>query len=66
LVAGSNPAGPKVLDVDMQTGQLLYRQDRGDAFVLTVSGGEITRFRMLEDSFAVSRAARIQSFLRLF
>jgi uncharacterized protein len=28
------------------------------AFVLTVSGGEITRFRMLEDSFAVSRAAR--------
>jgi ketosteroid isomerase-like protein len=28
------------------------------AFVLTVSGGEITRFRMLEDSFAVSQAAR--------
>jgi ketosteroid isomerase-like protein len=28
------------------------------AFALTVSGGEITRFRMLEDSFAVSRAAR--------
>jgi ketosteroid isomerase-like protein len=28
------------------------------AFVLNVSGGEITRFRMLEDSFAVSRAAR--------
>ena len=26
--------------------------------VLTISGGQITRFRMLEDSFAVSRAAR--------
>jgi ketosteroid isomerase-like protein len=32
--------------------------ETGFAFVLTVSGGEITRFRMLEDSFAVSRAAR--------
>jgi ketosteroid isomerase-like protein len=28
------------------------------AIVLTVSGGEITRMLMLEDSFAVSRAAR--------
>ena len=28
------------------------------AIVLTNSGGEITRFLMLEDSFAVSRAAR--------
>lgn len=28
------------------------------AFVLTISGAEITRFQMLEDSFAVSRAAR--------
>jgi ketosteroid isomerase-like protein len=26
------------------------------AFALTISGGEITRFRMLEDNFAVSRA----------
>jgi hypothetical protein len=26
------------------------------ALILTVSGGEITRFQMLEDSFAVSRA----------
>ncbi|MES2149318.1 MAG: nuclear transport factor 2 family protein [Pseudomonadota bacterium] len=29
------------------------------AFVLTVAGNEITQFRMLEDSFAVSRAARL-------
>jgi ketosteroid isomerase-like protein len=28
------------------------------ALILTVSDGEITRFQMLEDSFAVSRAAR--------
>lgn len=28
------------------------------AFGLTVAGGEITRFQMLEDSFAVSQAAR--------
>jgi len=28
------------------------------AFVLAISGGEITHFRMLEDSFAVSQAAR--------
>jgi ketosteroid isomerase-like protein len=28
------------------------------ALVLTVSDGEITRYQMLEDSFAVSRAAR--------
>jgi glycerol-3-phosphate dehydrogenase len=28
------------------------------ALMLTVSGGDITSFRMLEDSFAVSRAAR--------
>ncbi|CAN7325299.1 nuclear transport factor 2 family protein [Pseudoduganella sp. LjRoot289] len=28
------------------------------AFVLAVAGGEITRFQMLEDSFAVSQAAR--------
>jgi uncharacterized protein len=28
------------------------------ALVLSVAGGEITHFRMLEDSFAVSRAAR--------
>ena len=28
------------------------------AFVLTVSNGEIVRFQMLEDSFAVSQAAR--------
>ena len=28
------------------------------AIILTVSGGEVTGFRMLEDSFAVSRAAR--------
>jgi hypothetical protein len=28
------------------------------AIVLTISGSEITRFLMLEDSFAVSRAAR--------
>lgn len=28
------------------------------AFVLTIAGGEITHFRMFEDSFAVSQAAR--------
>ena len=28
------------------------------ALILTISAGEITRFQMLEDSFAVSRAAR--------
>jgi len=28
------------------------------AIILTVSDGEVTRFQMLEDSFAVSRAAR--------
>ena len=28
------------------------------AIVLTVTGGRITRFRLLEDSFAVSQAAR--------
>lgn len=28
------------------------------ALILTVSGGEITRFQMLEDSFAVSQATR--------
>ena len=28
------------------------------AIILTISGREITRFQMLEDSFAVSRAAR--------
>ena len=28
------------------------------ALILTVQGGQITRFQMLEDSFAVSRAAR--------
>jgi ketosteroid isomerase-like protein len=28
------------------------------ALILTISGGEITRFQMLEDSLAVSRAAR--------
>jgi ketosteroid isomerase-like protein len=28
------------------------------AIILTTSGGQITRFQMLEDSFAVSRAAR--------
>lgn len=28
------------------------------AIILTISNGEITRFQMLEDSFAVSRAAR--------
>jgi ketosteroid isomerase-like protein len=28
------------------------------AIILTVSGGEITRFMMLEDSFAVSQATR--------
>ena len=28
------------------------------AFVLTIAGDEITHFRMLEDSFAVSQAAR--------
>jgi ketosteroid isomerase-like protein len=28
------------------------------AIVLTISGGRITRFQMLEDSFAVSQAAR--------
>ncbi|CAN5915118.1 hypothetical protein BH11PSE3_BH11PSE3_32000 [soil metagenome] len=27
-------------------------------FILTISGDQITRFQMLEDSFAVSRAAR--------
>ena len=27
------------------------------AIILTISAGEITRFQMLEDSFAVSRAA---------
>jgi len=37
------------------TGKIL---ETAFAFVLTVSGGKITRFRMLEDSFAVSRAAR--------
>jgi ketosteroid isomerase-like protein len=30
------------------------------AIILTVSDGEVTRFQMLEDSFAVSRAARAQ------
>lgn len=30
------------------------------AIILTVSDGEVTRFQMLEDSFAVSRAARVQ------
>jgi uncharacterized protein len=30
------------------------------AIILTVSGGEVTRFQMLEDSFGVSRAARVQ------
>jgi ketosteroid isomerase-like protein len=29
------------------------------AIILTTSGGLITRFQMLEDSFAVSRAARV-------
>jgi uncharacterized protein len=29
-----------------------------DAIVLTVANGEIVRFQMLEDSFAVSQAAR--------
>jgi len=28
------------------------------AIILTVAGGQVTRFQMLEDSFAVSRAAR--------
>lgn len=28
------------------------------ALILTISGGKITRFQMLEDTFAVSRAAR--------
>jgi ketosteroid isomerase-like protein len=28
------------------------------ALILTVSDGKITRFQMLEDTFAVSRAAR--------
>ena len=31
------------------------------ALILTVSGGEITRFQMLEDSFTVSQAARPES-----
>jgi ketosteroid isomerase-like protein len=31
------------------------------AIILTVSGGQITRFQMLEDSFAVSQAARPQA-----
>jgi hypothetical protein len=30
----------------------------GFAIVLTVANGEIVRFQMLEDSFAVSQAAR--------
>ena len=30
------------------------------AIILTVSDGQVTRFQMLEDSFAVSRAARVQ------
>ena len=29
------------------------------AIILTVSGGKVTRFQMLENSFAVSRAARV-------
>jgi uncharacterized protein len=29
------------------------------AIILTVSGGEVTRFQMLENSFAVSNAARV-------
>ena len=29
------------------------------AIILTVSDGEVTRFQMLEDSFAVSKAARV-------
>jgi hypothetical protein len=35
------------------------------ALILTVSDGEITRFQMLQDSFAVSRAARSPSFRTL-
>jgi len=30
------------------------------AFILTISNLEITRFQMLDDSFAVSRAARLE------
>jgi hypothetical protein len=32
----------------------------GAALILTISNGEITRLRMLEGSFAVSRAARAE------
>jgi hypothetical protein len=32
--------------------------DSAFALILTISDGKITRFQMLEDSFAVSRAAR--------
>jgi uncharacterized protein len=38
-----------------QTGKVI-NTDFG--IILTVTGGEISRFQMLEDSFAVSRAAR--------
>jgi ketosteroid isomerase-like protein len=37
-----------------RTGRLI---ETGFAIVLTVAGGRITRFRMLEDSFAVAQAA---------
>ena len=37
------------------TGKLI---ESAFAIILTVSEGEITRFQMLEDTFAVSRAAR--------
>ncbi len=32
--------------------------ESASAIILTVTDGAITRFQMLEDSFAVSRAAR--------
>jgi len=37
------------------TGKLI---ESAFAIILTIANGEITRFQMLEDSFAVSRAAR--------
>ena len=41
---------------------LRHRKDHRDSFaiILTIANLEIARFQMLEDSFAVSRAARLR------
>jgi uncharacterized protein len=41
-----------------RTGKIL---DTAFAIILTIVGGEISHFLMLEDSFAVSRAARVST-----